>query len=216
MRQLSIIHLLILFFLLGMFSPSYSAIKGKIDYSIPLDYSKLNEEELNEKAEYYYFQITPPKNGIIKEETTNALLLYTILTNMNPENLSYLVKLGALYDLVEKDRQAKGCFSKAIGLNSTDPRPYYYLGEFYYKRELYRKALKYYNIAYKYGYDSNYMLLYRMGDIYEKFGDSHSSLKYLNEAAKINLTTELEEKLNRIKAQDEINLEFNSNSRIRN
>ena len=89
------------------------------------------------------------------------------------------------------------------------------MGEFYYKRELYRKALKYFNESYKRGYETNYDLLYKMGDIYEKFGDTRSALKYLEEAKKQSNNPELENKIQKIKTQDEINKEFYSDTRIR-
>ena len=58
---------------------------------------------------------------------------------------------------------------------------YYNFAEFYYRRESYRNALRHYNQAYKHGFDTNYNTLYKMGDIYEKFGDSRSALKYFKE-----------------------------------
>ena len=54
-----------------------------------------------------------------------------------------------------------------------------------------------------------------MGDIYEKFGDTRSSLKYLKEALEQNPNTELENKIKRIEANDAINKEFYSDTRIR-
>ena len=146
---------------------------------------------------------------------TNALMLYSVLQQVNPDKIEYPVKLGILYDKVGKDRQAKGNFSRAIGLDKTSPLPYYHFGDFYYKRELYRRALKYYNEAYKNGFETNYNLLYKMGDIYEKFGDTRSSLKYLYEAQKQSANPELDAKIKRIEAQDAINKEYYSDTRIR-
>ena len=55
MRQPSIIILLIsLIFLSSSLSVS-ATIRGKIDYSIPVDYSKLSTEEVESKAKVYYF-----------------------------------------------------------------------------------------------------------------------------------------------------------------
>lgn len=36
-----------------------------------------------------------------------------------------------------------------------------------------------YKEAYKRGYSGNYDTLYKIGDIYEKFGDTEAALKYL-------------------------------------
>ena len=146
---------------------------------------------------------------------TNALMLYNVLEKKSPTNIEYPIKLGILYDKLYKDRQSKGFFSKAIGIDNTNPKPYFYLGEFYYKRELYRKALKYYNKAYKLGDSTNYDLLFKIGDIYEKFGDTRSALKYLKEAQSQSANPELNNKIKRIEAQDAVNKEYYSNTRIR-
>ena len=43
MRQPSIIVLLISLFFISGVSPAFSAVKGGIEYNIPVDYSKLSE-----------------------------------------------------------------------------------------------------------------------------------------------------------------------------
>lgn len=214
MRQPSIVLLIFAVMLISSL-PAFCAVKGGVEYTIPTDYSKLSETELEHKARNYYFLAQKLKDGQINEDMTNALMLYTVLQNINPENLDYCLKLGALYDKLNKDRYAKGNFSKAIGLDSSKPEPYFYFGEFYYKRQMYRKALKYYAEAYKRGYDSNYDLLYKMGDIYEKFGDTRSALKYLNAAASKSPNSELDNKIKRIEAQNSSNSEYYSDTRIR-
>lgn len=215
MRQPSIIILLTSLLFLIHSSCSYGAVKGGIEYNIPTDYSKLSEAELNTKAGKYYFLAQKLKDGVVNEDMTNALTLYSVLQNINPENIDYAVKAGALYDKIGMDRYAKGNFSRAIGIDSSKPEPYFYFGEFYYKRQMYRKAIKYYNEAYKRGMVSNYNLLYKMGDIYEKFGDTRSALKYLNEASKQSPNSELDNKIKRIELSDSVNKEYYSNTRLR-
>ena len=215
MRQVSIIVLLIFTIFAGTMLPSFCAVKGGIEYSIPVDYSKINEQETELKARKYFYNAERLNDGIINDDMTNALMLYTVLQQVNPENIEYPVKLGNLYDKINKDRQAKGCYFRAIGLDKSSPKPYFYLGEFYYKRELYRRALKYYNESYKLGMNTNYDLLYKMGDIYEKFGDTRSALKYLQEAQAQSVNPELENKIRKIESQDAINKEYYSDTRIR-
>jgi tetratricopeptide (TPR) repeat protein len=127
--------------------PAKSAYKGGISYSIPIEYKNLSESELRVKAETYFNQTSDIKNGIISPETTNALNLYSVLAHINPTEVIYPVKLGILYDKINRDRYAKGSFSRAIGIDSSRYEPYFYFGEFYYKREMYRKALMYYKKA---------------------------------------------------------------------
>ena len=215
MRQLTTTFLLIFGILAISIQPSYSAIKGGINYSIPVYYDNLSETELQEKGKVYFHNAIRLENGVMNEDMTQALNIYTILQNLNPENIDYSVKLGRLYEKIGKDRYAKGNFSRAIGINSLRPEPYFYFGEYYYNKQQYRKALKYYNEAYKNGYQANYDLLYKMGDIYEKFGDSHSALKFLKDAEKQSPNSELSAKIKSVEAQDAVNRAYYKNTRIR-
>ena len=215
MRQLSILILLILVcFNLGTLNAS-SAIKGGVHYSIPIDYSKLSEAELADKAKIHYYNAQNAPEKTLTEDITNALFLYSVLEKVNSTQIDYPIKQGILYDKLGKDRYAKGCFSRAIGISSNNPKAYFYFGEFYYKREMYRKALKYYNEAYKNGFSESYETLYQIGDIYEKLGDTRSALKYLNDAMQKSPNSELENKIKKINAKHATNNEFYTNTRIR-
>ena len=92
---------------------------------------------------------------------------------------------------------------------------YFYFAEFYYKRQMYRKALKYYNLAYTHGFNTNYHTLFKIGDIYEKLGDSRSALKYLKDAQIQKETPELADKILRIERYNPANKEYYSDTRIR-
>ena len=118
------------------------------------------------------------------------------------------MRLGILYDKIKKDRYAKGNFSRAIAINPISPEPYFYFGEFYYKRQLYRPALKYYKKAFEYSSKANYDLCYKLGDIYEKFGDTKTALKFLNMAALESPNQELDNKIMRIEEYDSINQKY--------
>ena len=205
--------LLFLFLIFSIFGlPSYSAIKGGLEYSIPIDYTKLNEDELQAKAGLY--NNLALKNGAKSEEMTSALNLYHILAHKNHNDVIYLTKLGTLYDIAGKDRYAKGAFFDAMGIKPNEPEAYYRLGEFYYKRQMYKKALRFYSEAYKFGYTQHYETVYKLGDIYEKFGDTRAALKYLRQASTINANSALDDKLMRVENADKINREYYSNTRI--
>ncbi len=205
--------LLFLFLIFSIFGlPSYSAIKGGLEYSIPIDYTKLNEDELQAKAGLYYNLAL--KNGANSEDMTTALNLYHMLAHKNHDNVIYLTKLGTLYDIAGKDRYAKGAFFDAMGIKPNEPEAYYRLGEFYYKRQMYKKALRFYSEAYKFGYTQHYETVYKLGDIYEKFGDTRAALKYLRQASTINANSALDDKLTRVENADKINREYYSNTRI--
>jgi len=215
MRQFTTIILLGIFFSALSTMPSCSALKTGINYSIPIDYSKLSEPELESKAREYYNNAMQLKDGEINEDMTNALTSYSVLQNINPESIEYSVKLGILYDKIGKDRYAKGNLSRAISLNQQNPIGYFYMGEFYYKRQLYRKALKYYTTAYEKGYDKHYDTLYKLGDIYEKYGNTRAALRYLKAAEVKNQNEKLTQKIKKIESFDAVNHEYYSEGSIK-
>lgn len=186
--------------------PSFSAIQGGIDYKIPIDYTKLNKEELESKAEQYYSSAVNSKK--INEDMTSALVLYNILTKKEPQNITYAVKLGKLYDVIHKDRYAKGQYFHATGINQTHPEPYYYIGCYYYDRESYRKALKFFQKAYDNGYNEHYETLYYIGNIYKKLGDTQNSLHYLQAASSIKSSSELDKQIYQVQNDNNSNKEF--------
>ena len=100
---------------------------------------------------------------------TSALNLYSVLSDAYPDNINYPLKVGKLYDVLRKDRYAKGYYFRAMNIDKSNPEPYFCLGNFYYEREQYRKALKFYLKAYEYG---NILSKEKINTIYEKLGES--------------------------------------------
>ena len=88
------------------------------------------------------------------------------------------MRLGKLYDVIGKDRQAKGQYYRAMGLNQTNPEPYYYLGDYFYNREQFRLALKFYKRAYDNGYSNHPETIAKINNIYKKFGDAASVVEF--------------------------------------
>ena len=202
MIRILLIPLILFFSLL----PSHSALKGGVDYKIPFDYTKLNQSELEAQAEFYYN--TALKTKELNENMTYALNLYSLLSDAYPENIAYPLHLGKLYETLGKDRYAKGMYSRAVGINQSRPEPYFYLGDFYYKKEQYRKALKYYIKAYDNGYSNNYPTLEKIGKIYQKFGDTEKALHYLQCASTLNPNSNLDRTIMNVKNSDDINREY--------
>lgn len=208
------IKFLLTFFILGtLIQPAPATLKGGLEYSIPIDYAQLSQEELETKAGFFYNLAL--KTHSLNEETTAALNLYNVLSNKCPTSIVYPIRLGVLYDNIGKDRLAKGCFFKAIGIQKNNPEAYFYLGEFYYKRSLYRRALNYYKEAYKNGYTRHYATAYQIGDIYEKLGDTEAALKYLQLASELSPNSKLDNKLTRLKQANTLNQNYYSDTRIR-
>ena len=72
-----------------------------------------------------------------------------------------------------------------------------------------------YKRAYKNGYSRNYETLYKIGAIYEKFGDTEAALRYFKKAAEISPNSELDNKIIRVENADKSNREYYSDTRIR-
>jgi len=216
LRRISMRHLFKIFAVLILATlPAFSAIKGGLEYSIPIDYTKLSRDELDTKAGFYYNLAIKNSQGKLNDEMTAALNLYKMLQSQNPDNTFYNIRLGHLYDIIGQDKYAKGCFYQAIGCDDTQAEPYYRLGEFYYRRGIYKKALKFYKEAYKKGFTTHYETLYKIGDIYAKFGDTEASLKYLKLASAQSPNSELDSKIQRMEAANQANREYYSDTRIR-
>ncbi|MBQ7127005.1 tetratricopeptide repeat protein [bacterium] len=208
MRQLSIIIILIVFLIFNTALPGCSALKSTIQYSIPVDYSNLSEIELRQNAEVNYNIVSRLSDGIVNNAVSDTLFLYTLLSKINPENTEYYTRLGILYDKINKDRYAKSYFSRAISTSPQSSEPYYYLGNFYIKRQRYRLALKSYLASYERTTNPSYELLYKIGDIYEKFGDTKKALFYLNKAYAINPNEEIRKIIDAANDMEKTNAEF--------
>ena len=196
------------------FQPIFATIIGEIEYKVPIDYDKLSQEELETKADFYYLQARKNAIGEVDRDMTNALILYTILTRKCPDNTFYFTRLGVLYDLCNRDKYAKSNFSRAISEDSSKPETYFYFGEFFYRRLHLKKALNMYKLAYKKGFNNDYQTIFKIGDIYEKLGDTEAALKYFYLAREIAPNEELEQNIIRAEQAHQINKEYYTDSRI--
>ena len=154
MRQ-SVIILFVMLILNISASYSLGAVKGGVEYTIPIDYEKINEADFAQKAEGYYDKVMYKSLDSTEDDMSQALILYSALHKKCPWNIDYSIRLGNLYMKQGKYRYAKGCFYEAMGINANRPEPYYYLGDLYFKREQYRRALKMYKRASDNGYADN-------------------------------------------------------------
>ena len=180
----------------------FAVQQGSVQYGVPVDYSVMNEQELNSEAEALF-------NAYMQtdDENRKQILLYKMLSNyqilgkIDKENPLYFARLGVIYDELGKDRWAKSNFFRSTNLSNEYPYSFYVFGNFYFKRKDFKKALKAYMKAYKEGYNTDYDTLYQIGIIYEKYGDYKSSVKYFKQALLYKDTPELRE---RIRLLDEL------------
>jgi len=115
------------------------------------------------------------QEGFLKQAQSQYYTVFKLEQN----NTYPLIQLARINDLLNNDKYAKSYFTSALGVNYKDINANLYFGDFYYKRENYRMALKYYRKAFEYGLDENFDILFKMAVIYEKLGDlSKSNLYY--------------------------------------
>ena len=107
------------------------------------------------------------------------------------------------------DRLAKEYLYRATNLNARDPYANFYFGEFFYKRNNYKRALNYYLVAYNNGYSNSYELNLKLGRIYEKFADLVKARQFYDAALKMNPeNAEIQEKINQINSLNYENSEY--------
>lgn len=164
----------IVFFL--FFVGNYSAFaleKGSLEYNDNfVDYSKLSPKEFKHNGDYYFVLSQRLTSEYKKKDAeTNALGEYFVLTKINSNDPYAFVQMGRIYTARHQDILAKENFFRALNISSYDPYANYFFGEYYYYNHDYRRALKYYLVAYDNGYSNVYDLNLKLAKLYEKLGD---------------------------------------------
>ena len=182
--------------LLFILNPVWAVQRGGVQYSVPTDYSRINETQLSAEADRLFKQYFSSVDEAQKEKLLYSILSdYAILGEIDRENPLYFARLGIVYGKLKKDRYAKANFFRCTNINGKYPYGFYWFGNFYFERQNYRKALGEYLKAYKCGYNTDYDTLYQIGVIYEKLGDYKYSIKYYKQALLYNDSQELRNKI---------------------
>lgn len=158
---------------------------GTVQYSSDayVDYSKFNPRMVKKIADYYFAQAVKSSNPQEKEELLEkAGREYYILTKIEPNDFYALNQMARVYDYENQNSLAKAYFYKALEINKNHAPTNFYFGEYFYSRNNYRKALYYYNIAFRNGYKENYDVLIKMAEMYEKLGDLLRANQYYKKA----------------------------------
>lgn len=163
---------------------------GEIKYNDNfIDYSRIDNVQTLNAADYYFNKALNTSNKIEKKEyLKKASAEYFILTKFEPDNLYSIVQLARIYDLTEKNSYAKGYFFQALKIDKNNAITNYYFGDFYYKRREYTKALYFYNKAFENGLQENPEIIMKMASIYEKLGDLLRANQYYKKAFLLNVT----------------------------
>jgi tetratricopeptide (TPR) repeat protein len=181
---------IVIFAVLILLSNPVLAIQsGGIEYDdVFTDYSLLNAAQIRSEADAFF----------AKEDYDAAMGKYYLLTKIDSSQAFALVQLARIYDQKNKNRLAKEYFYRATNIDPNDPYATFYFGEFYFKRDDFKRALRYYKIAYGHGFSDRYDINLRLATVYEKLADLVSAQKYYAFASRTN--PELQEKVNSINA----------------
>lgn len=205
-----ILYVFLLVIVININNLAFAVHKTGIQYSVPIDYTKINKVQLDKESELLYQRYSNSENKDSEIVLLNKLLSnYSILSEIEENNPLYLTRLGIIFDKLGKDRLAKSNFCKSVNLNNTYAYSYYSYGNYFYERKKYRKALKQYFCAYHNGYSSNYDTVYKIGSIYEKIGDYSNSLTYYNKALNMKYTEKLALKIQELQIMLNKNNLFN-------
>ncbi len=175
-----IIALLFFIFNTFLFIPSAASQSDNRDcLYVSLNYSNLNPKIIRQEAQRDFYLYFSSKDKLQKEKYLNsAMQKYYILSQINPSDIDAYIKLGKIYDEKNISELAKNCFYKALNMNKETAMANFYFGDYYYKRNDYKKALYYYKIAYNNGAAKTYDFNLKLAIIYEKLADLSNAKKF--------------------------------------
>ena len=184
-------QLILLFIFVFSASPALSVKSGGVEYHDYLfDYKKIQSEPILVEADSQLQQAllledSEEKNILLHKAMKN----YYILLKINPDNVDCLNKRGLIYDIQERNLLARSFFSRSLNIDKDNPNTNFLVGDYFYKRRDFKRALKYFSVALENGY-SNYDIKYKLGIIYEKLGDMCNAKRFYQEAYELDVTQE--------------------------
>ncbi len=196
-NRLFIFAAAVLFLAVPVFAVGVEYNDYYIDHTL-IDYPKMEKE-----ADTFFVAAADSKSDFERNRLMEAAQArYFQLAEYDSTQIKYPLQLARIYDFTKEDRLAKGYFFRALNLDAHNAYANLYLGDFYFARDDYKRALKRYRDAHVNGLQNKYELNYNMGIIYEKFGDLVNAQKYYSAVAAAKNTPELQNKINSIKALD--------------
>jgi Flp pilus assembly protein TadD len=103
---------------------------------------------------------------------------------LEPENTSYLTRLGYLYKTAGRLKDAEKAWLRAVSLGSREPEPYINLGSLNYERGKLRSAYRYYQRALEIDPNS-YEALVGAGNVIDELGNLALAKEYYEKAMKV-------------------------------
>ena len=184
---------------------AFSVKSGGVEYHDYLfNYSNIQSEPIKLEADKWLNQALKMNDSFEKEELLHkAMKNYYILLKIYPDNVEYLNKRGLIYDILDRNLLARSFFSRALNIDKNNPETNYLVGDYFYKRRDFKRALKYFSVALENGFN-NYDIKYKLAIIYEKLGDLCNAKRFYQEAFDLdNSQTFLLDKIQTIPEENE-------------
>lgn len=164
-------------------SPVFSTESGGVEYHDYLfDYSHLDPEPLKSEADLWLSQALDEQNINVKNDLLHqAMKNYYILLKISPGDVDVLNKRALIYDIQDKNLLARSFFSRSLNIEKDNPETNYLVGDYFFKRRDFKRALRYFSAAYENGY-SGFDINYKLAVVYEKLGDLCNAKHFYQEA----------------------------------
>lgn len=174
--------LLVIIFLFSA-SPAFCVKSGGVEYHDYLfNYSNYDPEPIREEADLLLEQALAEADKELKDDLLHrAMKNYYILLKITPDNVNYLNKRALIYDIQDRNLLAKSYFSRSLNIQKDNPETNFLVGDYFYKRRDYKRALRYFSAAYENGY-VDYDIDFKLAVIYEKLGDLCNAKRFYQEA----------------------------------
>ncbi len=174
--------LLLIIFLFSA-SPAFCAKSGGVEYHDYLfDYSNFDIEPIELEADSFLSKALAENDKSVKDDLLHrAMKNYYILLKISPDNVSFLNKRALIYDIQDRNLLARSYFSRSLNIEKDNPETNFLVGDYFYKRRDYKRALRYFSAAYENGY-IDYDINFKLAVVYEKLGDLCNAKRFYQEA----------------------------------
>lgn len=196
---------LLLIFVFLISSPAFCAKSGGVEYHDYLfDYSHLEQEPIQQEADSLLAKALVQNDEQIKNDLLHqAMKNYYILLKISPGNVDALNKRALIYDIQNRNLLAKSFFSRSLNIQKDNPETNYLVGDYFYKRRDFKRALRYFSAAYENGFN-NFDINYKLAIVYEKLGDLCNAKRFYQEAYSLDESrSEILEKIQSIPEENE-------------
>ena len=153
------------------------------------------ERKSNLKSIGHNIQLARLKKGFTQEvlaEKCNVSAKYisALETGLSAGSIPLIIDICNILDITPNY-----IFDKALNINKEASLANFYFGDYYYKRNDYKKALYHYKIAYNNGVAKTYDFNLKLATIYEKLADLSNAKKFYEISYNIKADSKVKEKI---------------------